>query len=149
MRMLRWISGKTRKDHVRNQVIQYDARVCKMPTFLRQKRLHTHQETTSQEKWWTWLYRRREEGASLDNTREDMKNMKWQLTWLKTDHTGKWWWSSQRWEAYIKLTKMPWMLLHSSHRFFYQPRLQDNFKIKRIDTTWRTTIINEQPCTVR
>ena len=28
MRMLRWIRGKTRKDHVRNQIIQEDAKVC-------------------------------------------------------------------------------------------------------------------------
>ena len=40
MRMLRWIRGKTRKDHVRNQSIQEDAKVCQMSTFLRQKRLH-------------------------------------------------------------------------------------------------------------
>ena len=39
MRMLRWIRGKTRKDHVRNQSIQEDAKVCQMSTFLRQKRL--------------------------------------------------------------------------------------------------------------
>ena len=36
LRMLRW----TRKDHVRNQIIQDDAKMCQMPTFLRQKRLH-------------------------------------------------------------------------------------------------------------
>ena len=35
MRMLRWIRGKTRKDHVRNQTIQEDAKVCQMSTFLR------------------------------------------------------------------------------------------------------------------
>ena len=40
MRMLRWIRGKTRKDHVRNQIIQEDANVCQISTFLRQKRLH-------------------------------------------------------------------------------------------------------------
>ena len=34
------ITGKTRKDHVRNQVIQEDANVCQMSTFLRQKRLN-------------------------------------------------------------------------------------------------------------
>ena len=39
MRMLRWIRGKTRKDHVRNQSIQEDAKVCQMSTFLRQKQL--------------------------------------------------------------------------------------------------------------
>ena len=40
MRMLRWIKGKTRKDHVRNQIIQEDANECQMSTFLRQKRLN-------------------------------------------------------------------------------------------------------------
>ena len=42
MRMLRWIRGKTRKDHVRNQSIQEDAKVCQMSTFLRQKRLNLY-----------------------------------------------------------------------------------------------------------
>ena len=36
MRMLRWI----RNDHVRNTIIQEDAKLCQMSTFLRQKRLH-------------------------------------------------------------------------------------------------------------
>ena len=50
MRMLRWIRGKTRKDHVRNQIIQEDAKVCQMSTFLRQKRLHwTCQEKKSRQ----------------------------------------------------------------------------------------------------
>ena len=40
MRMLRWLRGKTRKDHVRNQLTQEDDKVCQMSTFLRQKRLH-------------------------------------------------------------------------------------------------------------
>ena len=40
MKMLRWIRSKTRKDHVRNQRIQEDAKVCQMSTFLREKRLH-------------------------------------------------------------------------------------------------------------
>ena len=34
MRMLRRIRGKIRKDHVRNQIIQEDAKVCQMSTFL-------------------------------------------------------------------------------------------------------------------
>ena len=42
MRMLRWIRGKTRKDRVRNQIIQEDAKVCQMLTLLRQKRLHLY-----------------------------------------------------------------------------------------------------------
>ena len=42
MRMLRWIRGKTRKDHVRNQIIPEDAKVCQMSTFLRQKRLNLY-----------------------------------------------------------------------------------------------------------
>ena len=40
MRMLRWIRSKTRKDHVRNQVIQEDVKVCQMSTFPRQERLN-------------------------------------------------------------------------------------------------------------
>ena len=40
--MLRWIRGKTRKDHVRNQVIQEDAKVCQMSTLLIQKILNWH-----------------------------------------------------------------------------------------------------------
>ena len=43
MRMLRWIRGKTRKDHVRNQRIQEDAKVCQMSSGEEKK-------TTSQEK---------------------------------------------------------------------------------------------------
>ena len=46
--MLRWIRGKTRKDHAINQVIQKDAKVCQMSTFPRHKRFNwygwTHQE---------------------------------------------------------------------------------------------------------
>ena len=42
MRMLRWIRGKTRKDHVRNQSIQEDAKMCQMSTFLRQKRFNLY-----------------------------------------------------------------------------------------------------------
>ena len=34
--------GKTKKDQVRNQIIQEDAKVCQMSTFLRQKRLHLY-----------------------------------------------------------------------------------------------------------
>ena len=60
MRMLRWIRGKTRKDHVRNQSIQEDAKVCQMSTFLRQKRLH-----------WYGNVKRREE----DNLSRQMMDM--------------------------------------------------------------------------
>ena len=44
MRMLRWIRGKPRKDHVRNQVMQENTKLCQMSTFLRQKRLHWYGE---------------------------------------------------------------------------------------------------------
>ena len=54
MRMLRWIMGKTRNDHVRNQIIQEDAKVCQMSTFLRQKRLH----------WYGHVKRREEDNLS-------------------------------------------------------------------------------------
>ena len=60
MGMLRWIRGKTRKDHVRNQVIHEDAKVCQMSTFLRQKILNWYRHT-----------RRREE----DNLSSKMKDM--------------------------------------------------------------------------
>ena len=72
IRMLRWIRGKTRKDHVRNQSIQEDVKVCQMSTFLRQKRLNLfgisgeEKKTTYQETLWTWSYRGREEGGGLD-----------------------------------------------------------------------------------
>ena len=36
MRILRWIRGKTRKDHVRNQIIRADAKLCQMSTIPRQ-----------------------------------------------------------------------------------------------------------------
>ena len=54
MRMLRWIRGKTRKDHVRNQIIQEDAKLCQMSTFLRQKRLN----------WYGHVKRREEDNLS-------------------------------------------------------------------------------------
>ena len=54
MRMLRWIRGKTRNDHVRNQIIQEDAKVCQTSTFLRQKRLH----------WYGHVKRREEDNVS-------------------------------------------------------------------------------------
>ena len=72
MRMLRWIRGKTRKDHVRNQIIQEDAKVCQMSTFLRQNDCigtdmsREEKQTTYQEKCWIWWYRGREEGGDLD-----------------------------------------------------------------------------------
>ena len=62
MRMLRWIRGKTRKDHVRNQSIQEDAKVCQMSTFLREKRLH-----------WYGNVKRREEDNLL-NLKEENPN---------------------------------------------------------------------------
>ena len=43
MRMLRWIRGKTRKDHVRNQIIQEDAKVCQM------RQMRTCQEKRSRQ----------------------------------------------------------------------------------------------------
>ena len=36
---------KTRKDHVRRQIIQEDARLCQMSTFMRQKRLNWYGHT--------------------------------------------------------------------------------------------------------
>ena len=80
MRML--LMGKTRKDHVRNQVTHEDAKVCQIPTFLTQKRLN----------WYGHIRRREEDDLSrkmmdmvvpgkrrrqprrrwIDNNREDM-----------------------------------------------------------------------------
>ena len=54
MRMLRWIRGKTRKDHVRNQIIQEDAKLCQMSTFPRQKILN----------WYGHIRRREEDNLS-------------------------------------------------------------------------------------
>ena len=54
LRMLRWIKSKTGKYHVRNQVIHKDAKVCQMPTFLRQKRLN----------WYRHIRRREEDNIS-------------------------------------------------------------------------------------
>ena len=39
MRIIRSIRGKSRNDHVRNEVLQEDARVYQMFRFLRQKKL--------------------------------------------------------------------------------------------------------------
>ena len=99
MTMLRWIRGKTRKDHVRNQSIQEDAKVCQMSTFLRQKRLH----------WYGHVKRREADNLSrkvmdmdvtgkrrrgrprlrwTDNNREDMT--KYELTADMTEHRQYW-----------------------------------------------------------
>ena len=103
IRMLQWIRGKTRKDHVRNQIIQDDAKVCQMSTFLRQKNDYIgtdmsreEKKTTYHDKWWTLLYWGREEGSDLDwdgptTTEKIWPNTNWQLTWLKTGSTGRWW----------------------------------------------------------
>ena len=99
MRMLRWIRGKTRKDHVRNQSIQEDAKVCQMSTFLRQKRLN----------WYGHVKRRDADNLSrkvmdmdvtgkrrrgrprlrwTDNNREDMT--KYELTADMTENRQYW-----------------------------------------------------------
>ena len=39
MKMLRWVQGKTRKDHIRNTTIRENAHVQPMNTFLTKKRL--------------------------------------------------------------------------------------------------------------
>ena len=99
MRTLRWIRGKTRKDHVRNTIIQEDANVSQMSTFLRQKRLH----------WYGFVKRREEDNLSrkmmdmvvpgkrrrgrprlrwTDNNREDMT--KYELTADMTENRQYW-----------------------------------------------------------
>ena len=52
--MLRWIRGKTSNDHVRNPIIQEDAKVSQMSTFLRQTRLN----------WYGHIRRREEDNLS-------------------------------------------------------------------------------------
>ena len=47
--------SKTRKDHVRNQITQEDAKVCQMQTFLRQKRIN----------WYENIRRREEDNLSI------------------------------------------------------------------------------------
>ena len=99
MRMLRSIRGKTRKDHVRNQIIQEDAKVCQMSTFLRQKRLN----------WYGHIRRREEDNLSrrtidmvipgkrrrgrprrrwIDNNREDKS--KYEMTTDMTENRQYW-----------------------------------------------------------
>ena len=85
-RMLRWIRGKTRKDHVRNQIMQEDAKVCQnvnIHEIEKIKLVWTHHEkrrrqplkkndahgcSGEEKKGWPRC-------RSIDNTREDMKNM--------------------------------------------------------------------------
>ena len=99
IRTLRWIRGKTRKDHVRKQIIQEDAKVCQMSTLLRQKRLN----------WYGHIRRRKEDNLSrkimdmvvpgkrrrgrprrrwIDNNREDMS--KYKLTADMTENRQYW-----------------------------------------------------------
>ena len=91
--------GKIRKDHVKNQIIQEDAKVCQMSTFLRQKRLN----------WYGHIKRREEDNLSrkimdmlvpgerrrerprlrwIDNNREDMT--KYELRADMTEHRQYW-----------------------------------------------------------
>ena len=122
MRMLRCIRGKTRKDHVRNQVIQKDAKVCQIPTFLRQKRLNWYgvwratdisgkeKNTTSQEKWWTWSYRGREEGGGLEGDGSTTSGKIWKIwndnryDWKRTvlEDDGKDW-PTKMWRWSLKV----------------------------------------------
>ena len=84
MRMPRWIRGKSRKDHVRTQVIQDNAKVCQMSTFLRQKRLNLHghirrreEDNLSRKMMDMVVPGKRRRGRPrrrwIDNNREDMK----------------------------------------------------------------------------
>ena len=84
MRILRWIRGKTRKDHVRNQVIQEAAKICQMSTFLKQTRLNWYGHTNRREKhnlsrkmMDMVLPGKRRRGQPrrrwIDNTRDDLK----------------------------------------------------------------------------
>ena len=98
MRMLRWIRGKTRKDHVRNQLIQEDAKVCQMSTFPRQKRLNWYghirrREEDLEKKMMDMVVpgkrrRRRPRRRWIDNNREDMN--RYELTADMTENRQYW-----------------------------------------------------------
>ena len=100
MRMLRWIRGKTRKDHVRNQSIQEDAKVCQMSTFLRQKRLNLYghirrreeEDNLSRKIMDMVVSGKRRRGRPrrrwIDNNREDMS--KYELTADMTENKQYW-----------------------------------------------------------
>ena len=99
MRMLRWIRGKTRKDHVRNQSIQEDAKVCQMSTFLRQKRLNMYghirrreEDNLSRKIMDMVIPGKRRRGRPrrrwIDNNREDMN--KYELTADMTENRQYW-----------------------------------------------------------
>ena len=99
MRMLRWIRGKTRKDHVRNQIIQEDAKVCQMSTFLRQKRLNLYghirrreEDNLSRKIMDMVVPGKRRRGRPrriwIDNNREDMS--KYELTADMTENRQYW-----------------------------------------------------------
>ena len=99
MRMLRWIRGKTRKDHVRNQIIQEDAKVCQMSTFLTQKRLNlyghirrTEEDNLSRTIMDMVVPGKRRRGRPrrrwIDNNREDMS--KYELTADMTENRQYW-----------------------------------------------------------
>ena len=99
MRMLRWIRGKTRKDHVRNQSIQDDAKVCQMSTFLRQKRLNLYghirrrEEDNLSRKIMDMVVpgkrrRGRPRRRCIDNNLEDMS--KYELTADMTENRQYW-----------------------------------------------------------
>ncbi len=99
MRMLRWIRGKTRKDHVRNQSIQEDAKVCQMSTFLRQKRLNLYghirrreEDKLSRKIMDMVVPGKRRRGRPrrrwIDNNREDMS--KYELTADMTENRQYW-----------------------------------------------------------
>ena len=99
MRMLRWIRGNTRKDHVRNQIIQEDAKVCQMSTFLRQKRLNLYghimrreEDSLSRKIMDMVVPGKRRMGRPrrrwIDNNREDMS--KYELTADMTENRQYW-----------------------------------------------------------
>ena len=101
MKMIRWIRGEARKDHVRNQVIQENVKVCEMSTFLRQNVYgHTRrreEDNLSRKTMDMVVPGKRRKGRPIrrwiDNDREDMKKI-WTDSWhdWKQDSTGKWWW---------------------------------------------------------
>ena len=99
--MLRWIRGKTRKDHVRNHIIQEDAKVCQMSTFLRQKRLNLYghirrreEDNLSRQNMDMVVPGKRRRGRPrrrwIDNNREDNFMSKYELTADMTEDRQYW-----------------------------------------------------------
>ena len=121
MKMLRLclhcVGPKPGKDHVRNQVIQENAKVCQMSTFLRQKRLNWYRHTRRREednlsrKRWAWLYLPGEErkgGLDGDGLTTPGRIWKYELTADMTENRHYWEndeedWPTKMWRWSLKV----------------------------------------------